>query len=109
MNIGDRLLFLLKERRMTQRALSSATRLTPSYINQICLGKKVPTLETLALICSALGITLGDFFAAQPAQLSMEENQLLECYRRLTRREQKGVLSMLRVWDGAWPNASDRE
>lgn len=50
MNIGDRLLFLLKERRMTQKALSSSTDLTPSYINQICLGKKVPTLETLALI-----------------------------------------------------------
>ena len=97
MNIGDRLLFLLKERRMTQKALSSATNLTPSYVNQICLGRKIPTLETLALICKALGMTLGDFFSVTPAQLSDEESQLLESYRLLTKREQEGVLSMLRV------------
>ena len=109
MNIGDRLLFLLKEHRMTQRALSSATSLTPSYINQICLGKKVPTLETLAHICNALDMTLGDFFAVRPAQLSDEETQLLESYRRLTKREQEGVLSMLRVLGEAQPDASNRK
>ena len=108
MNIGDRLLFLLKERRMTQKALASATSLTPSYINQICLGKKIPTLETLALICAALGMALGDFFSVGPAQLSDEELQLLESYRLLTKREQKGVLSMLRVLSDAPPNAADK-
>lgn len=97
MNIGDRLLSLLRERHMTQKALSSAAHLTPSYVNQICLGKKIPTLETLVLICNILEITLGEFFAVGPAQLSDEELQLLESYRQLTKREQKGVLSMLRV------------
>ena len=106
MNIGDRLLFLLKERRMTQKALSSATNLTPSYVNQICLGRKIPTLETLALICNALEITLGDFFSVSPAQLSAEELQLLESYRLLTRREQTGVLSMLRVLSNIPPDHS---
>ena len=106
MNIGDRLLFLLKERRMTQKALSSATNLTPSYVNQICLGRNIPTLETLALICNALEITLGDFFSVSPAQLSDEELQLLESYRLLTRREQTGVLSMLRVLSDIPPDHS---
>ena len=105
MNIGDRLLFLLKERRMTQKALSSSTDLTPSYINQICLGKKVPTLETLALICEALDMTLGNFFSVGPTQLSDEELLLLESYRLLTKREQEGVLSMLRVLSDASPDA----
>ena len=101
MNIGNRLLFLLRERHMTQKALSSAANITPSYINQICLGKKVPTLDTLALICEALGITLGGFFSAGPAHLSDKELQLLESYRLLTNREQEGVLSMLRVLSDA--------
>lgn len=109
MNIGDRLLFLLRERRMTQKALSSATHLTPSYINQICLGKKIPTLETLALICEALGMTLGSFFSVGPAQLSDEELLLLESYRLLTKREQEGVLSMLRVLSDAPPDAAGKE
>ena len=97
MNIGNRLLFLLRERHMTQKALSSAANITPSYINQICLGKKVPTLDTLALICEALG----NFFTVGPAQLSNEELQLLESYRLLTKREQEGVLTMLRVLSDA--------
>ena len=109
MNIGDHLLFLLKERHMTQKALSSATNLTPSYINQICLGKKIPTLETLALICKALGLTLGDFFSVTPAHLSDEESQLLESYRLLTKREREGVLSMLRVLSEAQTDIPDKK
>ena len=109
MNIGDRLLFLLKEHHMTQKALSSSAHLTPSYVNQICLGKKIPTLETLALICNALDISLGDFFSVGPAQLSDEELQLLESYRLLTKREQKGVLSMLRVLSDIPPDSPGKK
>ena len=50
-------------------------------------------------------MTLGSFFSVGPAQLSDEELLLLESYRLLTKREQEGVLSMLRVLSDASPDA----
>ena len=85
MDIGVRLAFLLKEKHITQKSLAARSGLTPSYINQICNGKKVPTLDALESLCSALSISVGDFFSdeneAAPARLTTVEHQLIENFR----------------------------
>ena len=63
MDIGVRLAFLLNEKHITQKSLAARSGLTPSYINQICNGKKIPTLEALESLCNALSISISDFLS----------------------------------------------
>ena len=85
MNIGQRILTLLKSRGMSQKALSKATGLTTSYINQICLDKRLPTFDTLEKICDSLGLSLDAFFSAgnDSLVLTPQEQRLVACYRQL--------------------------
>lgn len=100
MDIGVRLAFLLKEKCITQKSLAARSGLTPSYINQICNGKKVPTLEALENLCSALSISVGDFFSdeneAAPARLTTVEHQLIENLRSLYNYEQDFFFDMVK-------------
>ena len=100
MDIGVRLAFLLKEKHITQKSLAARSGLTPSYINQICNGKKVPTLDALESLCSALSISVGDFFSdeneAAPALLTTVEHQLIENFRSLYNYEQDFFFDMVK-------------
>ena len=100
MDIGVRLAFLLKEKHITQKSLAARSGLTPSYINQICNGKKVPTLDALESLCSALSISVGDFFSdeneAAPARLTTVEHQLIENFRSLYNYEQDFFFDMVK-------------
>lgn len=97
MDIGSRITALLKARRMSQRTLSQKTCLTPSYINQICLNKKIPTIETLERICICLDTDIESFFSSGESggHLSQDELHLLERYRMLTDSEQQAVLTII--------------
>lgn len=100
MDIGARLVFLLKEKHITQKSLATRSGLTPSYINQICNGKKVPTLDALEALCNALSISIGDFFSdaneAAPARLTAVEHQLIEDFRSLYDYEQAFFFDMVK-------------
>lgn len=101
MDIGHRIVALLKAQHMSQKTLSEQTNLTPSYINQICLNKKVPTLETLERICSGLGTDIETFFSSpvkeKAALPSAEEQQLLRHYRLLPESERLAILTIVRA------------
>lgn len=100
MDIGARLIFLLKEKHITQKSLAARSGLTPSYINQICNGKKIPTLEALESLCNALSISVGDFFSDEddvaPARLTTTEHQLIENFRSLYAYEQDFFFDMVK-------------
>ncbi|MDO5299411.1 MAG: helix-turn-helix transcriptional regulator [Clostridia bacterium] len=110
MDIGHRIITLLKAQNMSQKALSEQTSLTPSYINQICLNKKVPTLDTLERICAGLGTDIETFFSGSgnAALPSAEEQQLLYHYRSLTESERCAVLTIVRSLSGESPAASPK-
>lgn len=100
MDIGVRLAFLLKEKHITQKSLAARSGLTPSYINQICNGKKIPTLEALESLCNALSISISDFFSDEnetaPARLTSVEHQLIENFRSLYNYEQDFFFDMVK-------------
>lgn len=100
MDIGARLVFLLKEKHITQKSLAERSGLTPSYINQICNGKKVPTLDALGSLCDALSISISDFFSDKsetaPARLTTREHQLIENFRSLYDYEQDFFFDMVK-------------
>lgn len=77
---------------VTQKALARQTGLTQSYISQICAGKKIPTVATLARISDCLDVPLTAFFTAgeerQPQLLTQEESLLLQLYRSMEKKQQ---------------------
>jgi len=54
----NRIALIVKEKGITQIALSEKTGLQQDYISRIFSGKINPTLDTLTKICDAVGIDI---------------------------------------------------
>ena len=112
MDIGHRITTLLKGKGMSQKTLSMRTGLTPSYVNQLCLGRRLPTLDTLEKICGSLGLSLDAFFCTggeDALPLTPDEHRLVAGYRALPPRERSPILGLVLALgtpeDGAPPAA----
>ena len=63
MNIGERIKFFRLQKGITVNKLANISGISQSYMRDLELGKKQPTVEYLSYICDALDITLERFFA----------------------------------------------
>jgi transcriptional regulator with XRE-family HTH domain len=61
--LGEALAELRKERGLTQEALALSTGVHRNYIGGIERGERSPTVETIAVLADALGVSLGELFA----------------------------------------------
>lgn len=62
MDVGKRISELREIRGYTVNKLATLSGVSQSYLRDIELGNKQPTVEYLEYICYGLGITLSDFF-----------------------------------------------
>ena len=62
MNVGKRIIELRKTRGYTTNKLATRAGISQSYLRDIELGNKNPTVEMITLICDALDISLCAFF-----------------------------------------------
>lgn len=62
MDIGKRITDLREEKNFTTNKLANICGISQSFLRDIELGKKQPTVEYLSYICYGLNITLYDFF-----------------------------------------------
>jgi transcriptional regulator with XRE-family HTH domain len=62
--IGDHIRRLRLKRHVSVRAFAAQTGFSPSFISQLENGQVSPSLGSLQKISDALGVTLGEFFAA---------------------------------------------
>jgi transcriptional regulator with XRE-family HTH domain len=62
--IGEHIRRLRSERRFSVRVFAAQTGFSPSFISQVENGQVSPSLGSLHKIAEALGVTLGEFFAA---------------------------------------------
>lgn len=85
MDIGERITQLRIERNLTTNKLANLARISQSYLRDVELGKKNPTVEFLSYICYGLNISLESFFAESNADI---DPGLLTVIRRLTKEEQ---------------------
>lgn len=63
MNVGKRITELKTQKNMSTNFLANKAGVSQSYLRDVELGKKNPTIETLSYICDALDISLYNFFA----------------------------------------------
>ena len=95
MNISERIRFFREQKGLTVNKLANLSGISQSFLRDIELGSKKPTVETVSLLCDALGITLGDFFNdGTPSALT--ENDLLQQIYRLTPSQQETLKNFLK-------------
>lgn len=63
MDIGNRIIELRKGKNMSTNKLANLAGISQSYLRDLEMNKKNPTVEMLSYICFALGISVHDFFA----------------------------------------------
>jgi transcriptional regulator with XRE-family HTH domain len=62
MDIAGRVKFFREKKGITINKLANIAGVSQSFLREIELSKKKPTVDTLSEICNALGITLKEFF-----------------------------------------------
>lgn len=86
MDIGARIRYFREKKNITVNKLANISGVSQSYLRDIELNNKQPTVEYLEYICFGLGITLKDFFSTDEPQ-----NELEQAVSKLT-PEQKDLL-----------------
>ncbi len=97
MDITTRLTFLRTAKGYTVNKLANLSGISQSYLRDIELGKKTPTIEVLSLLCDALEISLVDFFD-DSTQRKLTESPLLAKIYRLTPEQQRAVENLIDVF-----------
>ena len=94
MDIAKRITFFREKKGITVNKLANLSGISQSFLRDIELGNKKPTVETLSLLCDALNITLSDFFSDSTPS-ALEDNGLIAQIYRLTPEQQRSLLTFL--------------
>jgi len=82
LNVNKKITFLREQKGLTVNKLANQAGISQSFLREIELGNKKPTIETLSLVCGALDVSLRDFFD-DSFQTNLENDQLLQEIFRL--------------------------
>ncbi len=95
MELHKRITYLREQKGITVNKLANLAGISQSFLREIELGNKRPTIETLSYICDALEISLKDFFDDDLFK-QFPENELLNEIYKLTPEQRKLFLQLLR-------------
>ncbi|MGM9572018.1 MAG: helix-turn-helix domain-containing protein [bacterium] len=95
MDYGTRIKELRKNKKISARSLALNINLDPSQISKIENNASKPSLDSLEKICTALGITLSDFFAEEPNYLPPELAKIAKQYNSLTEKKKNAIRAIL--------------
>ena len=73
MEIGKRIALFRTNKGYSVNKLANLAGVSQSYLRQVELGEKNPTVEFLSLLCDTLGITLKEFFDDKPSDPLIEK------------------------------------
>ena len=89
LNVGKRIVEFREEKGISTNKLANLAGISQSYLRDIELGKKQPTVEYLGYICDALGITLKIFFDNE------NEQPLERAIAKLSDEQQEKLLAFI--------------
>ena len=70
--VAERLKQLRQDQGIRLTDLAQKVNMSHSYLSEIEQGKKIPSFKKLELLCSALGITLSDFFSVDKKPIPID-------------------------------------
>jgi transcriptional regulator with XRE-family HTH domain len=91
MAIGIRIREIRQARGMTLQALADVAKLSPSMLSLVERGRASPSIGSLLVIANALGVTMSDFLAGEPAPeerlvVRASEQRAIETSQHVIRR-----------------------
>ncbi len=94
-----RITYLREQKRWSEYQLAEQSGLTQSTISSWYRKNIVPSIPSLEKVCTALGITLSQFFAEDSESFSMTSSQkkLLEESSRLTPTQQNALIAFFKT------------
>lgn len=100
MDIHKKLNDLMEERGWTEYKLSKVCGLSESTIANIFRRGTMPSIATLATICSSFGISLSQFFAeGEMVELTPELKWLFEHWVNLTAEQKTAVHGVIKAFN----------
>jgi len=90
MDVGKRITDYRQARGWTVNRLANLAGVSQSYLRELELGNKQPTVEYLGYICDALGVSLAEFFAAEEKVSPLER-----AVRALTPEQQEALVHLI--------------
>ncbi len=94
MEIGKRIAYFRNAKHYTVNKLATLAGISQSYLRDIELGKKNPTVEVLSYLCNALDISLYDFFLDE-TQARFSDDPLITKIYELNLEQRKALLTFL--------------
>lgn len=94
--VGERIKFFREQKKMTVNKLANTAGISQSYLRDIELSNKNPTVELLALICQALSISLAEFFS-DDVENQFKNDEVIQTIYRLTKEQRSALLTFLRT------------
>lgn len=95
--VGDRLRFFREQKQISTNKLANLAGISQSYVRDIEMGNKNPTIEVLFQLCKALDISLRDFFDDDNKVLL--NDPLSTRIYRLTSVQREALLAFLNTID----------
>ena len=83
MEVGKRIAFFRTSKGYSVNKLANLSGVSQSYLREVELGNKNPTVEFQSVLCDTLGVSLKEFFDDQPA------DPLISKIYQLTPRQRK--------------------
>ena len=95
--VGKNIKDLCEKRKVSKYRLAQLTGMAQYTLGKIMANKSTPSLHTLEKICSALDVTLSQFFLEEKAEhLTEKQAEVMKIWNDLSADEQEVVLAMLR-------------
>ena len=99
-SLGDRLRELRQNRAMSQEQTAHVAEITTAYLGQVERGTKNITVHTLEKVCSALNITLSEFFSTikeQDRKIDEVNIQISHQLHGKTKSEKQAILRLIKL------------
>lgn len=96
MDVAERIRFFREQKGITVNKLANLSGISQSFLREVELGNKKPTVETVSLLCDALNITLRDFFDDN-TQSALLDNNLIKQIYCLTPKQQELLSNFLKA------------
>lgn len=94
MDIGKRITFFRGSKGYSVNKLAILSGISQSYLRDVELGKKNPTVEVISCLCDTLGISLKEFFDTEIEGTFFEDPLVKQIYH-LTPAQRKTLADFL--------------
>lgn len=98
MDVGKRIIALREEKGWTTNRLANQCGLSQSFLRSVELEEKGISVESLSLICDALGVSMKAFFDFPTGEETLED-ALRRRLERLTERQKQALLQFLEAME----------